>query len=140
MAEVRLVGVERQNLTLGVALLDLDRDQNLFDFPFRAFLPADKADLVRKQIARELHGQGAGTRDRPASNRIDREANQHRRYAETEVAVEILVLGRDDGVAQVRSNLVVRDDEPALGRELGQRFSVRRVDARDGARRVVIQT
>ncbi len=63
MAEVRLVAVERQDLALGVALLDLNRDENLFDLPLRALVAADEANLFGKQVARELHRQRAGTGD-----------------------------------------------------------------------------
>ena len=55
------------------------------------------------------------------------------------MVVEVLVFGRDDRVAQVRRDVVVGNDEPPLGRELAERLAVRRVDARDRARRVVVE-
>jgi len=40
------------------------------------------------------------------------------------VVVEVLVFGRDDRVAQVWRNLIVRDDKAALGRKLSKRLAI----------------
>ena len=61
------------------------------------------------------------------------------RHAQAEVLVELLVLGGDDRLAQPRRDLVVADDDPALGRELADDRAVVRVDAGDGVRRVVVE-
>ena len=58
---------------------------------------------------------------------------------DAEVLVELGVLGRDDRVAQQRVDVVVADDHAPLRRELADHLAARRVDARDRARRVVVE-
>ena len=58
---------------------------------------------------------------------------------DAEVPVELGVLGRDDRLPQQRVDVVVADDDAALGGELADHLAVARVDARDRARRVVVE-
>ena len=53
--------------------------------------------------------------------------------------VEVLVLGRDDGLPEERRDLVVGDHRAALRGELADDLAGARVDARDRARRVVVE-
>ena len=58
---------------------------------------------------------------------------------DAEVAIELGVLGRDDRLAQQRVDVVVADDDAALRGELADDLAVGGVDARDRARRVVVE-
>ena len=101
--------------------------------------PSVNPDFVGKEVARELHRERAGARDHAPAHQVAAQPDEHGRDAEAEVIVEVLVFRRDDRVAQVRRDLVIRNDEPPLGRKLAERFSIRCVDARDRARRVIVQ-
>ena len=61
------------------------------------------------------------------------------RHAEPKCCVEPGVFGRDDRVPQRWRDLVVADDEAALGGEFADRLAVAREHARDGARTVVVE-
>ena len=53
--------------------------------------------------------------------------------------LELRVLGRNDRLAQPRRHLVVGDDDTALRGKFADDFPPRAVDARDGARSVIVQ-
>jgi hypothetical protein len=55
------------------------------------------------------------------------------------VLVEVGVLGRDDGIAQDRVDVVVADDDAPLGRKFADHLPVRRVDAGNRAGAVVVE-
>ena len=61
------------------------------------------------------------------------------RDAEAEVLLELGVLGGDDGLLQLRRDRLVGDDLAPLDRELADHLAARAVDARDRARRVVVE-
>ena len=61
------------------------------------------------------------------------------RHAQAEVLLEVGVFRRDDRLAELRRDRFVGDDHAALGGELADHLAVRAVDARDGARRVVVE-
>ena len=58
---------------------------------------------------------------------------------DAEMAVEVGVLGRDDRLAEQRVDVVVADDDAALGGEFADQLAVGRIDARDRAGRVVVE-
>ena len=60
------------------------------------------------------------------------------RDAQAEVLLEVGVLGGDDRLAQERGDVVVADDDPALGGELADTSPFAR-EARDGVRLVVVE-
>ncbi len=57
VSEVHLVGVHGEDLRLGVAALDLQREEHLLHLAAEAAVAA-----VEEEIAGELHGDGAGAR------------------------------------------------------------------------------
>jgi hypothetical protein len=65
--------------------------------------------------------------------------DQDARDAQAEVLLEIRVLGRDDRLSQDGRDLVVADDDAALGRELSDDLAVSCCKARDGVGTVVIE-
>src|SRR5262249_54638824 len=56
-----------------------------------------------------------------------------------EMPFELGVLGGDDRMAQQRVDIVVADDDPALSGEFADDLAVGSVNARDRARRVVVE-
>ena len=58
---------------------------------------------------------------------------------DAEMAIELRVLGGDDRLAQKRVDVVVADHHAPLCRELADHLAAGRVDARDRARRVVVE-
>ena len=139
VTENHLIAIEREDLALRVALFDLDRDEDLLDLALGTLVAERESHFIGKQVARELHRERARTCDHATAGQVAAQPDEHGRNAEAEVIVEVLVFRRDDGIAQVRRNLVVRNDEPPLGRKLAERFSIRCIHARDRARRVVVQ-
>ncbi len=132
VAEVDLIAVEREDLPLGVALLDLDGEEGLLDLPLPGLL------VIEEQLAGQLLGEGAGAGQPPLDDVFDRRHHDPR-HDDAEVAIEIGVLGREDGLAQPRRDVLVLDHDPALRRELADDPPVGRVDAGDRVRRVVVQ-
>ena len=110
----------------------------LADFPLDALVADRETDLAREQIPRQLLCQRA--RARPfAKHHVAKRRHHQAREAQAEVLFERLVFGRDDGLPEVWGDLVVADDRAALGREVRHLFAVHVHEARDGARRVVVE-
>ena len=61
------------------------------------------------------------------------------RDAEADVLIEAVVFGREDGLFEEGRDAFVGDDLAPLDRELADDFAARAVDARDRARRVVVE-
>ena len=135
-----LIAVEGENLALRVSLLDLNRDEDLLDLALRTLIAERESDLFGKQAARELHGQRAGARDHPPAHDVAAQPNQHRRDAQPEMIVEVLVLGGNDRVPKVRRDVFVGNDEAPLDRKFSERLAIRGIDAGDGARRVIVES
>ena len=108
VSERNLVGVEREDLRLGEAALDLDGQHRLLH------LAMEGAIGRKKKIARQLHGQGG--RALHSAARID--ITIGRAYdppeIDSRVAVEIFVFDGDQRVAQYRREIVVARDHAAL--------------------------
>ena len=79
--------------------------------------------------------------DRAAQVADDVACRRHEdvRHAQTEMALEVRVFCRDDCLAQLRRDSLVRDDDAALGGEVADQLAARGVDPCDGARRVVVE-
>ena len=67
------------------------------------------------------------------------EGDDDARHAQPEVLVEARVLRRDDRVSQRRRDVVVADDDAALGGELADRLAVARQERRDRVGPVVVE-
>jgi hypothetical protein len=94
-----VVAIEREDLALRVALLDLNRQECFLD------LPVERLLVREEQIARQLLRQRARAGALPANHVLDR-GDDDARKAEAEVGVEALILGGDDGLTQQRRDLV----------------------------------
>ena len=72
-------------------------------------------------------------------NDVDQGCDADSPHVDAEVPIEFRILRGDDALAKYWIDVVVRDDDPALGREFTEHLAVRSIDARDGARRVVVE-
>src|SRR4029079_4631461 len=107
--EVHLVRIEREDLALRVALLDLHRDDGFLDLPFEADVADLEADRLPAPPTRELLRDGArplGSRTltgNPVANRAEHVAcrrHDDMRHAEAEVTLEFGVFRGDDRLTQ----------------------------------------
>ena len=70
---------------------------------------------------------------------IARQSQDDRRDAQADVRVEVGIFGGDERLAKERGDVVVADDQPSLDGEVANQLAVGGVDARDGARVVVVE-
>ena len=124
---------------LGIALLDVQRVVHLTKLSppglFESQLLASKSN-----VASQLHRQRAcsGSGEIPLQNvRDDRDESPPN--VETDMVEEVVVFGGDNGVAQHLWNVVVLKNDAALGRILADQLATSCLNARDGARCVVIE-
>ena len=142
--EVRGVAVQRQDLALGEALLQLDGDDRFLDLA----LPAGDAGAgvhaaphvvgLQEEHPRQLLGDGAGAGALLVHHVLDG-GDDDARQAEADVLLEVLVLGRDDRLAEQGRDAVVVHDQPSLLGELADDVAVAGIDAGDRAGRVVVE-
>jgi len=137
VAEVHLVAVDREDLFLGVALLDLYGENRLADLPLERLLVIEPELLF--EVARQLLRQRACALSAATLDDVGDGGNENAPDVDAEVTVEFGVLGGDDRLAQQRVDVVVADDDAPLGGELADDLSAARVDARDCAGRIVIE-
>ncbi len=137
VTEVHLVAVDREDFLLRVALLDLNRENRFADFPFERFLVVETELLF--QVPRELLRERARTLRPAPLDDVGGGGHEDAPDVDAEVAVEFRVLGRDDRLSQQRVDLVVSHHHAALRRELADGLAAAGVDARDGARGVVVE-
>ena len=120
-AEIDFVEVELENLLLGERTLDLHRQQRFLDL-------AREGDLVGEQeVLGYLLSDGGGAL-RPASAAILLDVEQRRARDAGEVdpavLVEILVLGRDEGVGDELWHRLDRNVETPLARVFREQGTV----------------
>ena len=139
MPEVDLVAVEGEDLFLGVALLDPNRDQRLLDLALPAAITDRKPNLGREDIAGELLGNRAAAGRLAARRDVADQREHHARNAQTGVFEESRVFRREDGLAQVRRDLGVMNNHAAFDGELADQLPVLAEDPRNRVRRVVIE-
>ena len=127
----------------GVALLDLDRENQLLHLPLegvgKGLLAFRREPELLLEVARELLRQRAGALRPPHLDDVGQRGGADAPDVDAEMAVELRVFGRDDRLPQQRVDVVVADDDAPLGGELADQLVVGRVDARDGAGGVVVE-
>jgi hypothetical protein len=124
--EVHLVAVEREDLFLGVALLDLHREQQLLHLAFPGLLVGEE------QLAGELLRERAGAAGLAHLHQVGDHGAHQAGGAEAEVVEEVAVFRRQHGVAHHRRNLVVAQHHAPFGGELADHGVVAAEHARDG--------
>ena len=103
MPEVDLVQVHRQDLVLRVPLLDLDREEDLVDFPGERLLRRQEDQL------RELLRDGGGALLEAAGGEVAQRGSADADDVDAAVVVEARVLGREDRLDEDVGNLAARD-------------------------------
>ena len=101
VAQVDLIQIQLENLILGVLPLDLERDLDLLELATQRLVPA--ADVLRPEIARQLHGDV----ENPSANRSLKTfaftAPKTRSQSIPPVLVEPFVLGGDECRFHIRA-------------------------------------
>ena len=133
MAEKYLVGVEREDLRLGEAALDLDGEQRLLH------LAVKRAVGREKQIAGELHGERGRSLHSPAGFDVAIRRAYDAPDVDARVAVEILVFDRDQRVAENLRIIVIAGDDAALEREGADDFALSVIEFGDGTGTVTFE-
>ena len=103
IAEVDLVEVQLEDLVLAVALLDVECDAHLPQLPAQAAVAA--VDVLGKEVAGELHGDGGRTGD-PSAKNGTLGGTEDPDPVDAVMLVEALVLRREEGLDDGRRNLV----------------------------------
>ena len=135
-AEIDLVEIELEDLVLGVGPLDLEREQRLLD------LAGERHFVGQQEVLGDLLRDGRGALRPPVAAvvlRVDNRRARHALKVEPVVVVEILVLGREEGVDHHLRHGLDRDVEPALGGVFGNQRAVGGVHAGHHRRLVVLQ-
>ncbi len=135
--QVHLVAVDREDLFLRVPLFNLDGEDDLLDLPLQGFLLRQPELFF--QIARELLRQRAGALRAAPLEDVGGGRGEDAPDVDADVPIELGVLGGDDGLPEQGVDVVVADDDPALRGELADDLAVGGIDARDRARRVVVE-
>jgi hypothetical protein len=91
------------------------------------------------EVPRHLLRERARTLSAPPFDDVGEDSGRDAEDVDPEMPIELCIFGRDDRLAKDRIDIVVADDDTALRRELADDFPVRRVDARDRARRVIVE-
>ena len=135
VAEVHLVAVEREDLRLGVALLDLEGEHDLLDLPLERLL------RLEEELARELLREraGAGIEQPALVHEIPDDGHQEAHRPDADVVIELGILRRQDGLAHERRDLLVLQIDAPLRGEFADDAPVAGVHARDGARLVLVE-
>jgi hypothetical protein len=125
--QVDLVQVQLEDRVLRKVVLDLDGDARLLDLP-RDLLFA--ADLLRENVARELHGDRGRALRAPQGHDVRLEGPEDAPVVDPVMPIEPLVLDGDERLPHGEGNLVQGEHGAALEPELGDQAAVGRIDLR----------
>src|SRR6267154_294464 len=117
--EVNLVGVHREDLRLGVAPLDLQRQENFLHFAAEAAVAS-----VQEKIPGKLHGVGAGAAGDASLDEIGKSGAGHAREVDAPVLLEVLVFDGGDRAVEHFGTLLVSHQDAALQREAAGQLAV----------------
>ena len=122
LAQEDLVGVDLEDLRLGELLLDAQREQHLVELAHEA------AFAAQERGAGQLHGDGAGPLAAPARLHVGQDGTRHPEQVDAVVGEEIIVLGRQDGLAHLLGKAAVRHDRALFRTVLADQQPVGRED------------
>ena len=126
VGEINLIGIHGEDLRLGVAALDLEREENFLHFAAKGAVAA-----VEEKIAGELHGDGAGSAGDAMFEDVARGGSSDAREIDAPVIFEVLVLDGGDRVVEDFGDLLVGHEDAALESEAADHLSVVGVDFGD---------
>ena len=132
-AEIDLVEIELEDLLLRIGGLDAEGDQRL------AYLALERALVADEEVLGDLLRDGGCALHMLGALQQDHHGARDAFRIDAVMRVEILVLGRDEGMLHQRRNRIARQIEPALARIFGQNRAVARVDAGHDRRLVVLE-
>src|SRR5712671_4639172 len=119
VGQVYLIGVHRKNLRLGVAALDLQRQQHLLHFAAEAAVAA-----VEEKIAGELHADRAGAAGDAAFGQISKCGAGDAREIDAPMFLEMLIFDGGHRVVEDLGALLVGHQDAALQREAPDELAV----------------
>ena len=129
--QVDLVRVHGENLRLAVAPFDLQRQKGFFRFAAKADVAA-----VQKEIARELHGDGAGAAGAAATGDVAQGGCEHAREVDAPMLLEMLVFDGRDRVVEDSGTLLVGHQDATLQCEAAHQLAIVGVNFRDHVRAI----
>ena len=124
IAEVDLVEVELEDLVLGIALLDVERHTHLAQLAAQAAVAA--VDVLGKEVARELHGDGGRTGD-PSPENGSLRRTEDADPVDAMMLVEALVLGGQEGLNDGGRDLVEGHYRASLEAQVGDEAAIGRI-------------
>jgi hypothetical protein len=131
-----LVQIQLEDLLLGQRLLQAMSQDRFLE------LATDRGVAGQQDVLGDLLGDGRAAFQALAANGVA-DILQHgpRQARDVDAAVleEVAILGRQEGLGQLRRDLVVGDEDPALFGILADQGAVPRIDARGRRRTVVLQ-
>jgi len=123
--QVDLVGVHGEDLRLGVAALDLQREQHLLHLAAEGAVAA-----VKEEVAGQLHGDGAGAFRFAALQQVTVSGPRDAREIDSPVILKVLVFDAGDGIEEYFGALLVGHEDAALQGEAADHLAVIGVDLR----------
>ena len=135
-AEIDFVEIELEDLFLAVGALDLEREQRLLD------LAVERHLVGQKEVLRDLLGDGGGALRPPSLPevlQIEQAGARHAAEIEPGMVVEVLVLGRNEGIDDELGHRLDRKIEAPLLGVFGQQLAVGGVHPRHHRRLVILK-
>jgi len=117
-----VVQVELEDLVLGKGPLDLPGHTDLHDLPAKRLLR--KGELLRKEVARQLHGKGTTTLRHTTPLQVARDGAEHPAGIDPVVPVELTVLDGKERLREVIRHGIEGDDPPVHRGQGGECLSV----------------
>src|SRR5437868_11889229 len=117
--QVYLIGVHRKNLRLGIAALDLQRQQHLLHFAAEAAVAS-----IQEKISGELHADGAGASGDAALGEIAKCGAGDAREIDAPMFLEVLIFDGGHRVVENLGALLVGHQDAALQREATDELAV----------------
>src|ERR1700685_88052 len=111
MAEKNLIGIKSEDLFLGKTALDLNRQQGFLDLAMKGSIGR------KKEVARKLHSESRCALDSASGFNVPVRRAGDPPDIDAPVTIEILVLNRNQGVAQHLWKIAVRRHHSPLKRE-----------------------
>src|SRR4051812_45113238 len=133
LAKKNLVCVHGEDLLLGEAPLDLDREYGLLNLASIVLIGR------QKEVARELHRERRGPLHASTGTEIAISRAHPPPYIHSRVTLEILILDRDHSVAQNLGDIVIADDHAALQGKRSNLAAVIVVELGNGTRTIALE-
>ena len=118
LTEKDLVDVELKDLVLAQVVLDLECEQGLVE------LAAEGLLLAEEEVARHLHGDGAGALPRTSVEKVREGGARHADVVDAAVLVEAFILGGKNCLHHRLRHVLDRDEGAPLLAEFADQFAI----------------